>query len=129
MSKKIFFLLLIVGFSSCSIKKHFQQSLLEEATSIHQEAQKIGLEASTAIAELRQQANSIQVEGRTLTRSELAFIDQVNNFRGVFQNWEYGEPKLPTIDYIRLKNKDQILEKQVEWKEGIEDLFAEIKQF
>jgi len=128
MSKKIFFLLLIVGAVSCFITKPFQQSILKEASSIHQEAQKIGEKASTALEELIQQANSIQVQGRQLTRSEIEFIDQVNNLRGEFQNWEYGEFPLPSVDSIRLRDKASIIKKQSDWKQSIEKLFDQIKQ-
>ncbi len=128
MNKKIFFLLLIVGSSSCAIKKHFQQSILKEASSIQLAAQKKGKLASTALEELIQQANSIQVQGRQLTLSEIEFIKQVNNVRGEFQNWEYSESKLPIVESIRLKDKEQLLQAQLDWKEGIEALFDKINQ-
>ena len=128
MSKKILFLLLIIGSSSCTIKKHFQQSILKEASHIQLEAQNIGKLAASALEDLIQQANSIQVQGRQLSRSEIEFINQVNNVRGEFQNWEYGEFKLPAVGSIRLKDKEDILQEQLDWKRGIEDLFEKIKQ-
>jgi len=128
MSKKIVFLFLIVGVFSCSIKKPFQQAILKEASELHQEAQKMGDQASSLLEELIQQANSIQVQGRALTRSELAFVEQVNQLRGELQNWEYGEPKLPSTDFIRIKDKEKLMEEQTTWKKWIEDIFEKIKQ-
>lgn len=128
MSKKIFFLLLIVGSSSCAIKKHFQQSIFNEASSIQLVAQKKGELAAAALEEVIQQANSIQVQGRELTRSEMEFINQVNNVRGEFQKWEYSELKLPAVETIRLKEKENILQEQVDWKKEIEVLLDKITE-
>ncbi len=68
------------------------------------------------------------MQGRALTRSEMGFINQVNNLRGEFQNWEYGVPRLPTTDSIRLKDKELIVSKQLEWKKSIEGLKERIPQ-
>lgn len=117
------FLLVIGSLSSCSILQKLKQPILNEATSINKEAKKIGEQVSALLEELIQQSYSIQVQGRQLTREEIGFVDQVNEIRGEYQNWQYAEPRLPSYeDNIRLKEKESILKQQEDWKEEIREL-------
>lgn len=128
MRKKSIFFLSVCVLLSCAIKKNLQQAILNEATTIHQDAQKLGSQATVLLADLLQQRNSIQVQGRQLTQTEMDFTEKVDDLRGQFQTWEYEEPKLPiSADVVRLKDKERLIKKQEEWKGRVFDLLGKMK--
>lgn len=68
---------------------------LKKAAAIHQQAVDIEQEIKPTLENLRQQKNSLSIQGRTLTETEQSFVDYVTQIETLYRYWEDNHLEVP----------------------------------
>lgn len=119
------FLALILAFS-CQRGTGSSQQILQEATQLHEEAQTIEDKIKSSIANLVQQGNSIQIQGRALTGEEMDRVNAINRLQGSYYWYQENFMKLPAENSAM--NPKQILEQQRALRDTILSIQQRVQQ-
>lgn len=77
---------------------------LQEAARIHAKALQIEQGLKPQLGELIQLKNSINVQGRALTESEIAFVEKVNSIENSYAYWKENHVEVPGYEHQHEEN-------------------------
>ncbi len=132
MNKFLLFAIGLVAFAACSPKvKDAGVDYFAQADALKAESEAIQLSLKDTIQNLHQERNAIMVQGRTLTETELKFVEEVNDILtiqgkyhqfqdDIFKSEEAYEPNGKELLYLNeqaLKLAKQIQKKVIKLRE------------
>ena len=123
---QFFCLIILTCFFACSPSAYKGPADMEEAKMLYQEAKNMGDKVAPILEDLRQQRNSILVQGRRLSKEEVTFVEKVENYMDRFGIWEENAPNIPENAGNIDSSSNDFLQEIKEWKVTIVALEKEL---